>query len=178
MMGRESSDRVCAGLAGADADRPLDGRYKNLAIADPARLGGLDDRFDGAVHHVVSQYDLDLHLRQEIDHVLGPAIELGMPLLAAEALGFEDCDTLKPHLLKRLLHLVQLEGLDDRFDLLHAPIDLHCASRIRLAPEWNHNDPPSRADGPSASDGCDRSSAHSIGANAPPCGRGGRTACL
>jgi hypothetical protein len=30
--------------------------------------------------------DLDLDLRKEIDDVLAPAIELGVPLLAAEAL--------------------------------------------------------------------------------------------
>ena len=42
-----------------------------------------------------------------------------MTLLAAEPLGLRHGDALKPDLLKRLLHLVELEGFDDRFDLLH-----------------------------------------------------------
>src|SRR5690349_18258028 len=79
------SDRVRAGFTRADADRPLDSRYKNLAIADAAGLRGLHDRLDRTVDHVIGQHDLDLHLRQEIDDVFGAAIELGMALLAAEA---------------------------------------------------------------------------------------------
>src|SRR3954469_3754648 len=43
---RSGSDRVRSRLPGTDADRFLDGRYKNLAIADPAGLGGLADRLD------------------------------------------------------------------------------------------------------------------------------------
>ncbi|MNL78783.1 hypothetical protein D3C87_2052540 [compost metagenome] len=58
-----------------------------------------------------------------------------MPFLAAEAFRLENGDALKPDLLKRLLHLIELEGLDDRFDLLHAPTGLLCASRSRLTPD-------------------------------------------
>src|SRR3712207_3726445 len=115
----ETSDRVRAGLAGADADRFLDARYKNLAIADAAGLGRLADRLDGAVVAVVREHDLELHLGQEVDHVLGAAVELGVALLAPEALGLDHGDALQPHLLQRLLHLVELERLDDGFDLLH-----------------------------------------------------------
>ena len=62
---------------------------------------------------------LDLHLGQEIHHIFGAAIELGMALLPAEALGFDHGDALQADFVQRLLHLVQLERLDDRFDLLH-----------------------------------------------------------
>jgi hypothetical protein len=34
--------------------------------------------------------DLDLHLGQEIDDILGAAIQLGMPLLTTEALDLRD----------------------------------------------------------------------------------------
>src|SRR3954468_22437259 len=113
------SDGVGAGLAGADADRFLDARYKNLAIADPAGLGRLADRLDGVVDEIVVEHDLELHLRQEIDHVLGPAIELGVALLPAEAFRLDHGDALQPDLLQRLFDLVELERFDDGFDLLH-----------------------------------------------------------
>lgn len=115
-----TSDRVGAGLAGADADRFLDGRDEDLAIADAAGLGRLADRLDGAFHQGIRQNDLEFHLRQEIDHVLGTAIELGMALLAAETLRLDHGDALQADLLKGFLHLVEFERLDDRFDLLHA----------------------------------------------------------
>src|SRR3546814_19767566 len=43
-----------------------------------------------------------------------------MPLLAPEALGLGDGDAADPDLVQRLLHLVELERLDNRLDLLHA----------------------------------------------------------
>ena len=49
-----------------------------------------------------------------------PAIELGMSLLAAEALDLGDGDAGHPDVVQRVLHVVELERLDDRFDLLHA----------------------------------------------------------
>lgn len=42
-----------------------------------------------------------------------------MTLLPAEALGLGDGDALKADFLKRFLHLVELEWLDDGFDFLH-----------------------------------------------------------
>src|SRR3546814_13936461 len=72
-----------------------------------------------ALDQVVLQDDLDLHLGQEIDDVLGAAVELGVAFLAAEALGLGHRDALDADLVQGFLHLVQLERLDDRFDLLH-----------------------------------------------------------
>jgi hypothetical protein len=69
--------------------------------------------------HVVGEHDLDLHLGQEVDDVFGAAIEFGMALLAAEALGLGDGDALQADFLQRFLHLVELERLDDGLDLLH-----------------------------------------------------------
>jgi hypothetical protein len=44
------------------------------------------NRFYGPVHDIVLEDDLDLHFGQEIDDILSAAIELGVALLAAEAL--------------------------------------------------------------------------------------------
>ena len=68
---------------------------------------------------LVGDDDLDLHLGQKVDDIFGAAIKLGVALLAAEALRLEDGDALDARLLQRLLHLVELERLDDRLDLLH-----------------------------------------------------------
>src|SRR5215207_2869534 len=118
--GRRRLDRVRARLAGADADRLLDRRYKNLAIADATSLRRLADRLHRAVHEIVRKDDLELHLGQEVDNVLGAAVQLGVTLLPPEPLRLDHRDALQAHLLKRFLDLVELERLDDRFNFLHA----------------------------------------------------------
>src|SRR5262245_4347413 len=112
-------ERVGPALAGADADDLFDRGDEDLAVADAAGAGGLLDGLAGAFHLVVLEHDLQLHLGQEIDHVLGAAIELRMALLAAEALGLRHRDALDADLVQGLLHVVELERLDDGFDLLH-----------------------------------------------------------
>ena len=77
------------------------------------------DRLDGLLDHLVLDHQFELNLGQEIDHVLGAAVELGVALLPSEALGLEHGDALEADLVQGVLHLVELEGLDDRFDLLH-----------------------------------------------------------
>ncbi len=51
-------------------------------------------------------------------------------LLAAEALGLGYRDAPDPDLVERLLHLVELEGLDDRFDFLNVAAFFY-TSRVR-----------------------------------------------
>ena len=89
-----ASDRVRAGLPGADPDGLLDLRYKYLAIADAAGLGRGADRLDRRTEIFVRDHDLDLHLGQKVDDIFGPAIKLGVALLAAEAFRLEDGDAL------------------------------------------------------------------------------------
>src|ERR1700720_3833450 len=116
---RSASNRIGAAFPGADADRFVDRRDKDLAVADAAGVGSLLDRLDGALDHRFFHHYLDFDLRQEIDDVFGTPIELGMALLPAKALGFGHRDALDADLVKRLLHLVELERLDNRFDLFH-----------------------------------------------------------
>src|SRR6185369_17340001 len=56
---------------------------------------------------------------QEIDHILRAAIQLGVALLPAKALGLGHGDALEADFVQRFLHLVELERLDDRFDFFH-----------------------------------------------------------
>src|SRR3546814_4053943 len=108
-----------AALAGADADGFLDRADEDLAVADASGVGRLLNGLHRALDQLVLQDDLDFYLEQEIDDVFGAAVELGVALLAAEALGLGHRDALDADLVQRFLNLVQLERLDDRFDLLH-----------------------------------------------------------
>src|SRR3546814_4444731 len=83
---RLHSERVFAGFAGADAYGLVKVVDENLAVADLAGMSRLADRIDRGIELVVGNRDFDLHFRQEIDHVLGPAIQLGMAFLPAKAL--------------------------------------------------------------------------------------------
>src|SRR5262249_41409304 len=91
----------------------------DFPITDPPGLGGATDRLDSFLDHVVAEHNLDLHLGEKIDHIFGSAIKLGVSFLASKPLRLRDSDALQPDLLQRLLHLVEFEGLDPRFDLLH-----------------------------------------------------------
>src|SRR3546814_9147571 len=70
---RLHSERVFAGVAGADAYGLVKVVDENLAVADLAGMSRLADRIDRGIELVVGHRDFDLHFRQEIDHVLGPA---------------------------------------------------------------------------------------------------------
>src|ERR1043166_3254525 len=113
------SDCVDAGLSGPDPDRFLDIRDEDLAVPVTAGLRRATDRLDGFFNHVVTENNFDLHFGKEIHDVLGATVKLRVPFLASETFGFGDGDALQSHLLQRFLHLVELERLDDRLELLH-----------------------------------------------------------
>src|SRR5262245_8376781 len=110
---------LLARLARADPNGLVDRQHEHLTVADGSRLGGADDRRADLVDEVVGDDDLDLDLGQEVDGVLRAAIQLGVALLAPEAPHLGDGHPDDADLGERLLHVVELEGLDDRLDLLH-----------------------------------------------------------
>ena len=116
---RNASERFFVGFAGADADGLLDRGDEDLAVADLAGARGLDHGLDGLLDAVVGQHHLDADLGQEIDHVLGAAVKLGMALLAAEALNLGDGQAADADLGQRFANFVELEGFDDGGDLFH-----------------------------------------------------------
>src|SRR3546814_19576225 len=87
-------------------------------------LRGGGDRLDNALGHIVVDDDLQLHLGQKIDDIFGAAIQFGMPLLAPEALGLGDGYAADPDLVQRLLHLVELDRLDNPLALITPPAPL------------------------------------------------------
>ena len=56
---------------------------------------------------------------EKIDHILRSPVELGVPLLATEALYLRHGDPLDADVVQSLLDLIELEGLDNGLDLLH-----------------------------------------------------------
>ncbi|CAH1678182.1 hypothetical protein CHELA40_14531 [Chelatococcus asaccharovorans] len=92
-------------------------------------MRGLADRFNGPIDHIVGKDDLDFHFGQKINDILGATVEFRMTLLSAEALGLYDGDALQAKILQRFLHLVELEGLDDRINSLH-PSWPPCAAQL------------------------------------------------
>src|SRR6266850_8183913 len=108
-----------AALASANSDGVVDARHEDLAVADAAGMGRAADCLDRLLDHLILDDELDLHLGQEVDHVLGAAIQLGMALLPAETLHLGHGQAGDPDLRERFAHLVELERLHDRFDLLH-----------------------------------------------------------
>src|SRR5512147_897775 len=108
--------RLHATLASAYAYGVFHRGDENLAITDTAGTRRLLDRLDRLFDQGVLDHQLDLHLRQEINHVFGAPVEFGMALLTAETLRLEHGNALQSELVERFLHVVELERLDDRLD--------------------------------------------------------------
>src|SRR6185295_8481517 len=87
---------------------------------------GAGDTHEGLYHvldHLVLDHDLDPDFGHEIDHIGRSAVDLLLASGAAEALHLGDRHALDPDLTQAVLHVVELEWLDDRFDFFHvAPI--------------------------------------------------------
>src|SRR5207253_2975937 len=98
-------DGVGAALAGADAHRFLDRQNEDLAVADLVGFRRELDRLDRALGERVVEDHLDLHLREEVDHVFGAAIDLGVALRPAEAPDFADGHARDADLVQRRLRL-------------------------------------------------------------------------
>src|SRR5271169_194283 len=85
---------IRAGLAGSDTHDLLEIENKDLAVADLAGVRGFFHRLNNAVEQLGYYRRLDLDLGQKIDDILRASIELGMPLLSAEALDLGNRDPL------------------------------------------------------------------------------------
>src|SRR3984893_5390204 len=97
--GYASSNGIQSRFPRADADSFFNIGDEDFSVADPPGLGGTTDRLYGFFDHVVAEHNFDFDLGEEIHHVLGTAIELGVTFLAAEPLGLGDRDALQSDLL-------------------------------------------------------------------------------
>ena len=84
-----------------------------------AGAGGLHHHSHDLVDHVVSHDDVDHHLRQVANLVLGATPEPFRVFTAAVSADLHDGDTRQLHLLQRIRCLVELVRSDDALDQLH-----------------------------------------------------------
>src|SRR3990172_7097371 len=112
--------------ARADPDDFLDVGDEDLPVADLPGAGGGQDPLDHRGDGVGGNGQIDLHLRDELDGIFRAPVDLGVPLLTAEALDLRDGHA---GLLERVFHLVELERLDDRLDLFHVGLPPPSPSR-------------------------------------------------
>src|SRR5487761_14545 len=136
------SERVGAAFSGAYSDDGLDRHAPDLAVPDPARLGGLDDHPDQVVGILVVAEHLEPGLGHQVDLVLGAAVDLGVTALPAVSGRFRHGHAVHAERLQRALHVIELEWLDDCRDELHATTSSGpCLARYRppsvdRAPAW------------------------------------------
>src|ERR1700722_19046880 len=133
-------NRVWPALAGANADCLFDIRDEDLPVADLVSSRRPHDGFDRAVQQPIFQHNFNFYFGQEIDDILGAAIKLGVALLSAETSDLDDRQPGDADFVKSAFNLIELERLDDGFDLLHArhsPIETvarFCAFVARTMP--------------------------------------------
>src|SRR5262249_6025778 len=93
---------------------------EDLAVTDLPCSRAFYDRIDDGNHVLVTRDDGELHLREEIDRVLGASVELGVAFLPAEAPNFGHCDALHADACESFLHVVEPVRLDDGLNAFHA----------------------------------------------------------
>src|SRR6478735_10119505 len=116
------SDGRLVAVPGADADDAVDRRDPDLAVPDPARLGGRDDRLSDRLDVGVVEHDLEPDLGHQRDVVLRAPVDLGVTLLPAVTADLAhghpgDADTLE-----RGADFLPLVRLDHRGHDLHVVI--------------------------------------------------------
>src|SRR6267142_4551601 len=130
-VNHRGSERALVPLAGAYPDRRIHWLDEDLAVTDIAGLGRSREDPSDLVDEVVRHHDLDLDLGEEVDRVLTAAVELGVALLATEPPNLGDRHADDPDAGQCFLDVVELERLDDGFDLFHVdlPGRLLCTRR-------------------------------------------------
>src|SRR5688572_15066922 len=118
-----ASDRLPAPLAGPDPDDILERQDEDLPVPDLpflSRPRAPDDRRDRRFHELLVDFDLELHLPDQVHLVLVPAVDLRVPLLAAEPLDVAHREPEDLHLAQSLLDRFEPRRLHDGDDVLHS----------------------------------------------------------
>lgn len=119
-----SSKRTVTGFAGTDSQHLFEGRHEYFAIANFAGLGAVDYSLDDFVHSIIGNGHLYFRFRQEIDDVLGAAIELGVAALTAKAFYLAHRHALNSNLTQGIPDVVESEGFYDSRDKLHTEVSI------------------------------------------------------
>lgn len=107
---------VLVSLAGADADDLIHVLDEDLSVADVAGAGGVDDQGADGFDFVVADDHVEGDLREEVDVIFGPSVDLLVAFLAPEPLGLVDRHALESLALQRVTDHVEPVRLDDGAD--------------------------------------------------------------
>ena len=107
------------GFSSSDPHGVFDRVDENLAVADLAGLGGIDNRPDDFLGLIGRNRHLKLQFRKEADGIFGAAVDLGVALLAPESLHLGDGHAVNANGGESVTHFLQLERLDNRHDNFH-----------------------------------------------------------
>src|SRR3989344_9308473 len=135
-MGHLDRSRLLCGsdfvLAGPDVPELIDGNHRDPAVAVPAGMGSLQDGLHYALDLVVSNGNHDVDLRQEIDNVFSPMVELRVTLLPAIASGLDRPEPRESEFSEPPLHFINLEWPDRRDDGLHGLLLSETSEQLTL----------------------------------------------
>ena len=106
-------DGIRARFTGTNADNLFQGGNKNFAIANFSGVGRFQNRIDDIIDHIIIDGDFKLNLGQEINHVLGTSVKLGMAFLTAKALHLRYCYTLYVDIGQSLANIIHFKGLNN-----------------------------------------------------------------
>src|SRR6266404_7637263 len=113
------SQRLHPAFIRSDTHRLFHLRNEDLSIPDLPRLRRAQDRFDGALRSIVWNDHLEFYFRQEIDRVLGAAINFAVTFLAAKAFYFAESHSFHARCHERFFDRLSFKRLDDRLDFFH-----------------------------------------------------------
>src|SRR5574337_1159343 len=106
---------------GPDSDNLIDRHDKDLSVSNATGLRRRENRLHNLIALIVGNNDLDLHLGQKVYGVFTTPVQFGVPFLPTKTLDLAYGEALNSRLRQSALHLIKLEGLNDRLDLLHPP---------------------------------------------------------
>ncbi len=113
-------DRSVASFTSSNAERFFDRQNKDFAVTDARRFGGCFDRFQNRLNELVWHHDFDANLRDKVDDIRRASVNLALTARATKPAHFRNGHALHPSGDEGILHLIELKGLNDRFDSLHA----------------------------------------------------------
>ena len=92
---------------------------KNFPIANASRMGRCHNGVDDIVHLLFWSKDFELGLGQKIYHILRPSIQFCVPFWRPKPFTSVTVSPCTPTVLRRSLDFIELERLDDGFNLFH-----------------------------------------------------------
>jgi tRNA-(ms[2]io[6]A)-hydroxylase len=111
-----------AGVAGTYPNSLFYIGNKNLAVTHFTGSRSTNDRLDGSLGKLITHGYLDFRFRQEVDNVLGAAIQLGMPALAAKAFDFCHGHAVNADFAQSIAHIVKPKWFYDCCNQLHSGV--------------------------------------------------------